>query len=123
MTSTDLHQSTGQLKLENANGCTVATLRGELDYDNVGWWLPDLSNLLSEPNAQLVVDLSHIEEIDSGALGKLVGLVAESNTQSSRVILAGLRPYVAGVMEVTHLDRFFEVCSDVAEARARLAAG
>jgi anti-anti-sigma factor len=112
----------GQIEFVEGHNFAIATLHGEMVYNNVEWWLPPLTDALCERNAHLVVDLSDIEDIDSGALGNLVALVAEGHTRACRVIFVGLAPYIVGVLEVTNLDRFFEVCANVDEATARLSA-
>ncbi len=117
MTATD----TERVQLEARNGHTVASIAGELAYHDLDQWVPALGEALSASGSRVIVDLSQVEHVDSAALGNLVALVAQSNTNSCRVILAAPSPYVSGVLEVTRLDTFFEVCDSISEAESRLA--
>lgn len=68
---------------------------------------------------RLVLDLAGSQRIDSQGVSNLVTLVAHANTNSSRVIFCNLQPYVATVLSVTKLDRFFDVAPTLDEAVAR----
>ena len=68
---------------------------------------------------QLVLDLSGSQRIDSQGVSNLVTLVAHANTNSSRVIFCNLQPYVAQVLSVTKLDKFFDVATSLDDAIAR----
>jgi anti-anti-sigma regulatory factor len=53
-------------------------------------------------------------------MGNLVALVADANTQGSRVTMCSLTPFVAGVMSVTKLNGYFDIAPDVEAAVGRV---
>jgi anti-anti-sigma factor len=68
---------------------------------------------------RLILDLAGSERIDSQGVSNLVTLVAHANTSSSRVIFCNLQPYVATVLSVTKLDKFFDIAPTLDEAVER----
>ncbi|MBI5762922.1 MAG: STAS domain-containing protein [Planctomycetes bacterium] len=86
----------------------------------------DLANavnpLIERPGAKVVLDLTAVGYINSAALGELVRITAQANSQEARVVLAGLTPFVAGVLDTTRLSRFFEIHATVEDAVAKLSA-
>lgn len=78
-----------------------------------------LHPLVSESGAMLVVDLSKLTWIDSGGLSHLINLVTHARLAGSRVILVQPAKYVAGVLEVTQLDKWFEIADTETDAIER----
>jgi anti-sigma B factor antagonist len=70
--------------------------------------------------AKVVLDLSGVTYVSSAGLGDLVRVTALANTRQARVSLAGLVPFVDGVLKATRLDRFFDIAPDVDVAINRL---
>lgn len=80
-----------------------------------------VGSLLEGQGTRLVIDLSGLPFINSSVLGALVRVTAQANIQESRIILAAPSEFVRGLLQTTHLDRFFEVAASVADAVATLA--
>lgn len=98
----------------------MLTLYGELmgsDVDRLG---EKLAEVASDPWARLVIDLEKTELIDSSGLGWLVECVIRSRMRGGHVVLVAPTPFVHGVLSVTHLDHWFEICDTVDDARRRL---
>jgi len=68
--------------------------------------------------ADVVVDLSGVEFLDSAGVGVLVGLFKNARQRGGRARFCGLTPGVRSVLELIQLDRIFEIYDDV-EAAAR----
>ncbi|MDX1945421.1 MAG: STAS domain-containing protein [Pirellulaceae bacterium] len=79
-----------------------------------------LHPLVAEPGTKVIVDLSRSPRINSIGVGNLVTLVAHANTNGSRVVFCAIPSFVAVVLSVTKLDKFFEVAPTVADAAAKL---
>jgi anti-anti-sigma factor len=109
------------LALTHHPGYAVAQLEGPLDENSRTQFREQLHPLIGTSGSRLVVDLSGVPRINSPGIGNLVALVADANTQGSRVVLCALTPFVTGVMSVTKLDQFFELAGSVEEAVARFA--
>jgi anti-anti-sigma factor len=79
-----------------------------------------VTELIARRGAKIIVDLSGVPFLNSAAISELVHVVAQSNVQECRVVLAAPTPFVAGVLQTTQLDRFFELAETVADAQNRL---
>ena len=117
MVHTDTEYS---LRLERHEYHTVARVQGSLAYGESERFARTLSDVVTRPESDLILDLSGLASIDSSGLGSLVALVAEANTVASRVVLAEPTPFVVAILESTKLDRYFTICPTVAAAAAHL---
>jgi stage II sporulation protein AA (anti-sigma F factor antagonist) len=83
-------------------------LSGELDLSVRG----SLSELLrpAEDADDAIIDLSGVTYLDSTALTCLIHVKNRLIQRGGgKVYLAGLRPQVRRIFEITHLDRIFEI--------------
>lgn len=69
----------------------------------------------------LVLDLSDVDFLDSSALGALIA-TAKRIAPLGRFGVSGVRPAVARLFALTHMDRVFSIHPNTAEAVSRLAA-
>ncbi len=99
-----------------AGGVSVVGLNGELGSHAEDSIREQLHPVVGERNAKVIIDLSNVRTIDSSGLGHLISLVTHSRMTESRVILCGASSFVRGVLDVTQLDRWFEMASSVDEA-------
>ncbi len=81
----------------------VAELADSVRYDNVQYF---------------VLDMHGVRSICSQALASLLTFARDLEHVRGRVALANCQPAVASVFKVTRLNLIFELCDDVAEARA-----
>jgi anti-anti-sigma factor len=113
------------INVEDHGGIKLVRLRGELRGEGSGQSDIDLietvTDLLARPRAAIVLDLAGVSYMNSAGLGELVRLAAQANVQEARLVLASPSPYVAGVLEATKLDRFFETRHTAEEALQSLA--
>lgn len=110
-----------EIALQQRAGVDIATLDGEF-RDEAGDELTALiGGLLAENGRRIVLDMSRVTYLNSTGLSALVSLAARINLGESRLILAAPTPFVANVLELTKLSRFFEVAKSVDEAIGRLA--
>ena len=73
---------------------------------------------LAHDRPRVVVDLSQVKQIDSVALDALLKCMVEVSRRDGAIRLAGVSPEAATVLEMTGLDRAFEMFPNVAEAAA-----
>lgn len=110
------------LSVEQRGDVRVVRLGGDLGMQaDLTDLLSQLVDQLSGRGSRLVVDLAAVAFINSTAISALVRLVAQANLQEGRVILAALQPSIAGMLEMTRLNQFFDVAPTVDEAVSRLA--
>ena len=109
------------IDVEDHDGVKLLKLTGELTGGEDSALVDTVTDLLANRHARIVLDLGDVHYVNSAGLGELVRLVAQANIQESRVVLANLSAYLAGVLEMTKLDRFFETRPTVSEALEALA--
>jgi len=73
-----------------------------------------LSNSLRAKPANLSVDLSDVSYIDTSGLATLVEAVRIARQQGTRLILGGIHDQPRYLVEITHLDRLFEIAGEEA---------
>ena len=67
-----------------------------------------MMELASTPSVRVVLDLSHVEFLDSSGLGAVVGSMKQLG-RARKLDLAGLTPTVEKVFRITRMDRVFRV--------------
>ena len=103
------------------NDSAVLSLQGEVDVSNSDLVKNAAVSLLADNVQRLVIDLSSTEYLDSAGLGILVGLLKRVNESARSLVIAGARPQVKRVFEITRLDGVFTMCDDVASALQEVA--
>jgi anti-anti-sigma factor len=61
----------------------------------------------------LVLDLAAVAGIDAGGLGALLGLQASTRANGMQLKLMNVPNIIQQVLEVTHLDRVLDICSEI----------
>lgn len=105
-----------ELNIEKSGPFAVARLSGEWRSSDAHDHSEALHALVAEPGSKVALDLSQLKMLDSTALSVLINLVTRARLSRSRVAMVAPSPFVAGVFEVTRLDRWFEVCPDTGAA-------
>ncbi len=108
-----------ELLLTHHDDYALARLRGPLEDDAREPFREQLHPLFAERGRRLIVDLSEVPRINSHGIGNLVALVADANTNGCHVTFCALSPFVASVMAVTKLNRYFDIAESVDAAAAR----
>ena len=111
-----------ELTLATHDGYVLVKTKGPLDDSAREPFREQLHPLFAKPNTRLIIDLGGSPRINSQGIGNMVALVADANTNNSRVIFCNLMPFVATVISVTRLDRFFEIAGSLEEAVKRISA-
>jgi anti-sigma B factor antagonist len=90
------------------DGPAIVKLTGEMDVANASVVSACLNGLL-DAGADVVIDLSDLQFIDSTGLGVLVSAGSRAREGGHRVRLRGPGKNVAGTLSVTGLDRVFVI--------------
>lgn len=109
-----------EINVQQDEPATIVTLLGDLMGEDADRLAEKLAELASEPRARLAIDLEKTELIDSSGLGRLMECVTRSRMRGGHVVLVAPTPFVRGVLSVTKLDHWFEICDTVDDARQRL---
>ncbi|MGW1158500.1 STAS domain-containing protein [Streptomyces sp. NPDC002513] len=87
----------------------VVTPAGELDHHTADLLRDPLEDFLGKGLARLVVDCSRLEFCDSTGLNVLLATRLKAEAAGGGIHLAGMRPVVARVFEITGADAVFTV--------------
>lgn len=108
------------IQVDTTGPFAVARLSGELNAQHVDAFTEQLQEFAHGDGAQLVLDLSGLALINSIGLSAMINLVTRSRLSNGTVVLVGPTAFVRGILEVTRLDRWFEVFDSIEEAAQRL---
>lgn len=99
------------VRLRRVNGALVVGLDGELDIYTAGEIRPTLTQ---NDDPHVVVDLSHVDLIDSAGIGILVSLRRTGDGEPRRVTLVCPDSSQRRLFEIVGLMDHFEVVDDLA---------
>ncbi len=104
------------LNSEIRDKVVVVTIPGRvIDAANAGEFKTAMNPLLS-PDRKLVVNLGHLDFVDSTGLGALVSCLRKIHVVSGEIKLCGLTKPVRSLFELVRMHRVFEIFNDVDEA-------
>jgi anti-sigma B factor antagonist len=109
-----------ELAVHEDQGVTVVGITGELDATNSPQLGQLLDRLLAEGRRRFAIDLKGVNFIDSSGLSTLVRLFKHVRGSAGNLCLADLQPPVRRILELTRLDRAFDIYTDAAAAVRRL---
>ena|SRR5882672_3420307 len=99
-----------------ARGATVVELPERLTLGYVRAFLPKKNALLKTDRPRLVFDFSHVREVDSAGVEMLLHCMEQVIKQDGDLKLAAVPAEAAIVLELTCIDRLFEIYETTAEA-------
>ncbi|WP_069816228.1 STAS domain-containing protein [Streptomyces sp. TP-A0874] len=110
----------GRLHVEvrHHGASAVLTPVGELDHHTAELLREPLEACVDEGYPRLVVDCTQLEFCDSTGLNVLLGARLKAEAEGGGVHLAGMRPVVARVFEITGAEAVFSVHESVQAALA-----
>ncbi|MFB9515196.1 STAS domain-containing protein [Streptomyces purpureus] len=108
-----------RVAVRQAPGAVVLALDGELDHDTAGPLRAALDEEISAGSGRLVVDCSSLRFCDSTGLNVLLRARLAALDAGGSLELAGLRPPVVRMFEITGAHAVFRVHSDLDEALAQ----
>ncbi|MCM2579195.1 STAS domain-containing protein [Streptomyces meridianus] len=110
----------GRLRVDvrRQEATAVVTPAGELDHHTADLLREPLEGCVAEGATRIVVDCSELEFCDSTGLNVLLGVRLKAEEAGGGVHLAGMRPVVARVFEITGADLVFTVHESLEAALA-----
>lgn len=103
------HKGRLHVEVRQEGPSAVLTPAGELDHATADLLREPLETALAAGRARLVVDCSRLEFCDSTGLNVLLGARLKAESLGGGVHLAGMRPAVARVFEITGAEAVFTV--------------
>jgi len=108
--------SVNLITTEPFDGVHLLEVRGEVDLSTSPELRMNLVKWFEEGDKKVIVDLSGVEYIDSSGIATLVEGLQWSHKSRGRFLLAGLRPVVKDIFEMTGLLKVFEIYETKDEA-------
>ena len=84
-------------------------LTGEFDIFSSPNLKDGLNELVTSKNADLVLDCSALDYLDSTAIGTLVAVLKNVKVYGGKVVLLGLKPNLLKLFRITSLNKVFEI--------------
>jgi anti-anti-sigma factor len=97
-------------------GVSLLALDGGLDHTNTGKFVDTMDRLLAEGTSRVVVDLERLTYVSSWGLAALVRVHHHYAARGGQIAFANLHTTVAGLLRLSHMDRFFDLYENVEEA-------
>lgn len=96
-----------ELKAESHTNVTVLRFSGNLLLPDVAEFSKLLEEHLLAPNIrQVVLDLSHVEKVDTSGLGVLVSASTKGRGRGRRLVLLMPAPHVAELLRKAEIEGF-----------------
>lgn len=100
------------------DGVTIIHLSGAILFGQESSSLFNLVKDLLNKSPQIVLDLTNVTRIDSSGLGTLVALHVSARKLGSGIKLANLGDHAQEVLQITRLEKVFEIFGDTQGAVA-----
>lgn len=116
-----MSQEKAALRLEETEGVTVVSFRDASILDalciqRIGRELYEIVDSLGRK--KIVLDFSDVRFLSSQALGVLLTLRRKADKNGATVLLAGIRPELYRVFQITNLEKLFSFFKTAPEAVA-----
>jgi len=116
----DSNTSQGVIRSVRRQGrTTVLELGGEIDMKCFAELKGKFKELYDKKPAIILVDMTHVEFMDSSGLATLVGALKWCHLNSCEMKLVGMAQRVRNIFEICRLDSAFQIYDSEAEALAK----
>ena len=110
-----------EIRVDDSGPFVIATLAGAFGVDDVEAFKEILCGYATGAGAALALDASGLAAIDSSGLSALIDLVTRGRLSRARVVIVAPSAFVTGVLCVTRLDAWFDVCQSIDDVGPKLA--
>ncbi|HEU4355448.1 MAG TPA: STAS domain-containing protein [Actinomycetota bacterium] len=106
-----------ELGLENRPhaGWTIVEVSGELDLHTSPGLRDHVLHLIDGGDRRIALDLTKVGFMDSSSLGVLITCLKRMREHDGRLVLFGVQSTPMKVLQLTGLDRVFEIVGSAAE--------
>jgi len=87
----------------------VVAIEGRVTIDNSSEMRRRLAIALKAKPAEMAIDMSRVSYIEMSGLATLVEAFRIARQQGTRLSLTGIQGQTRYLLEVTHLDQFFDI--------------
>ena len=105
-----------EVRNQALGGCLIVRVVGELDVATAPVLREHILGQLASGQTRIVIELSQVPFLDSTGLSGLIVAHHEAKARGGSLRLACVQPWVLRVLEITRMDRLFELYDDVCGA-------
>jgi anti-sigma B factor antagonist len=102
--------------MPTARSVVVQELPEQLTWEEMQHFLPEMEPLLNSHRPRLVFDFSNVRQVDAAGIEMLLCCMEEVMKRGGDLKLAALPPGPKKVLEVTGVDRLFEIFDNSSDA-------
>lgn len=106
-------------KKPDDNAAIITIDSANLDASNVGVFKAQIQPLL-ETNGNVIIDMSHLNFVDSSGLGALLSTLRTMNNKNGQLKLYAMAKPVQALFELVRMQRIFAIYNTRDEALAAL---
>lgn len=100
--------------IKKENNYLIVSVLGDVDISLTDSLREDVDRAMTEYNVNsLVFDLTEVDFVDSSGLGVILGRYKKVTAKGGKVYLAGAKPQVKKVLDLSGLPRLMEVYPSV----------
>ncbi len=107
------------IKVDESGDFPVVYVEGELGAIDAEDLADALVDKVGGKGSLLAVELSGLKSIDSSNLSVLINLATRARLAGASVVLVAPSPFVQGILEVTRLITWFDVCDSVSDVAVK----
>lgn len=105
-----------EITLDKVDDVDIAAIPvDELDASNAGEFKRDIAPVLQN-STRLVLDLSHLNFVDSSGLGAMLSCLRQLTAKSGDLKLCGMSKQVRALFELVRMHRIFDIYGTREEA-------
>jgi anti-sigma B factor antagonist len=104
------------VQVEDREGWAVARVSGDLDLTTAPRLREQIVRVVSNGQAQVVLDLEGVDFVDSTGLGVLVGLLKRTRSQGGDLRVVSTRTSFRKILELTALERALPLAATIEDA-------
>jgi anti-sigma B factor antagonist len=101
---------------ETREGATILTPHGEIDLSRAPSLRMQLTQALTSGPPLLVIDLEHVNYMDSSGVATLVEAMQLARRKGSKLVLCRMQDRVRSIFEIARLDMVFKIVPGFEEA-------
>lgn len=109
-----------QTNVEESSGVPIVRVAGEIDVFTAPSFKSAVSRAIESKAGDLIIDLTDVGYMDSSGFGTLLSATKRIKPVGGSVILVGCSEAIERMLNITHLDTIFAVCSNLDEAMASI---
>jgi anti-sigma B factor antagonist len=105
-----------ELICREEQGVVIVAVQGDFDSTHGLEFRALIDHLLLEGRRHIVIDLQHVDFIDSSGLAVLISSFKRVRSDKAMICFAALQPAVRRIFELTRLERAMDIQPDVVQA-------